>query len=66
MTDWETAIHVIRQAADDKPNSVDYPVSNLLTLVDNLMAGDVPEELATEIKDVSSALLKKLFAEAST
>lgn len=66
MTDWETSIHIIRQAADDKPNSVDYPVSNLLTLVDNLMADAVSDELAKEIQEVSAVWLKKLFDEAST
>ena len=66
MTDeLDTAINTIRQAADDKPNSIDYPVSNLLTLIDNLMSGEVSEDLAREIKKTSGLWLKKLFEEAS-
>lgn len=65
MADWEIPIHIIRGLADDKPNSIDYPVSNLLTLIDNLMADAVSDELAKEIQEVSAAWLKKLFDEAS-
>jgi hypothetical protein len=66
MTDeLEAAINTIRQAADDRPNNIDYPVSNLLTLIDNLMAGQVSEDLAAEIKETSGLWLKKLFEGAS-
>ena len=60
--EWDAAIWSLRDLADNMPNAQDYPISNLLTVIDNIPDGLLPDGMLAEVKAVSDAWVKRLGA----
>lgn len=57
---WFQAIQALRLIADDLPNAQDYPISNLLTIIDNIAYDSLPSGMLAEVKAISDEWVKKL------